>query len=54
MDGHFAVDITRDSRMNFHLGKPVLVLLIASLLSGVFIAVRPRPAPATLNMWICA
>jgi arabinosaccharide transport system substrate-binding protein len=40
--------------MSFHLGKPILVMMIVSLISGVFILRRPTPPKADLNLWVFA
>ena len=40
--------------MNFHLGKPILVLLVLALLSGVVVAVRPAQRRADLTVWVFA
>lgn len=40
--------------MNFHLGKPILVLLVLALLSGVVVAFRPEQRKADLTVWVFA
>lgn len=40
--------------MSFTPGRPLLVLLVVALVSGVLVALRPTPARATLNYWIFA
>ena len=40
--------------MSFHLGKPIFVMMIVSLVSGVFILRRPAPPKADLNLWVFA
>ncbi|HEY7088716.1 MAG TPA: ABC transporter substrate-binding protein [Tepidisphaeraceae bacterium] len=37
--------------MSFHLGKPILVMLLIAALSGAFIAVRPNPPKTDLVLW---
>lgn len=40
--------------MNFHLGKPILVLLAIAILSGGAILLRPEPRKAQLTVWVFA
>ena len=40
--------------MSFNLGKPILVMVIVSLISGVFILRRPGPPQADLKVWVFA
>jgi len=40
--------------MSFHLGKPILVMLVLSLLSGVALALRPPRKHADLTAWCFA
>ena len=40
--------------MNFHLGKPILVMMVIALLSGVVVALRPDQPRADLNLWVFA
>src|SRR5829696_7584773 len=40
--------------MSFNLGKPILVMMIVSLISGVFILRRPREPKADLDLWVFA
>lgn len=40
--------------MNFHLGKPILVMLIVACLSGLVVAVRPNQRKADLTVWVFA
>jgi arabinosaccharide transport system substrate-binding protein len=39
---------------NFHLGKPLLVMLMIALISGVFVALRPGQGKADLTIWVFA
>src|SRR4051812_39579674 len=38
--------------MSFHLGKPILVMLVLSLVTGAFVAHRPPRKSADLSVWI--
>ena len=40
--------------MNFHLGKPILVMLVIALVSGVVVALRPEQRKADLTLWVFA
>lgn len=40
--------------MNFHLGKPILVLLVIAVVAGVAAAFRPAPRKADLTVWLFA
>lgn len=40
--------------MNFHLGKPILVMLIIALVAGAVVAVRPEQRKANLTVWVFA
>jgi hypothetical protein len=40
--------------MSFTPGRPLLVLLVVALISGVLVALRPAPPRATLDYWIFA
>src|SRR5438094_711422 len=40
--------------MNFHLGKPILVMIVLAALSGVGVALRPGEKKAELTIWIFA
>lgn len=40
--------------MNFHLGKPILVLIAIAALSGVVVAFRPEQRKADLTVWVFA
>src|SRR6187397_2676231 len=40
--------------MNFHLGKPILVMLIIALIAGAVVAVRPQQEKADLTVWVFA
>ncbi|MGB7156944.1 MAG: extracellular solute-binding protein [Tepidisphaeraceae bacterium] len=40
--------------MQFHLGKPILVMLVVSLASAAIIARRAGPKPAELDLWVFA
>ena len=40
--------------MSFHLGKPILVMLVIALVAGVVVAIRPGQAPADLTVWVFA
>src|SRR5688500_4976726 len=40
--------------MSFHLGKPILVMLIVALATGTLVALRPTYRQADLTMWLFA
>jgi arabinosaccharide transport system substrate-binding protein len=40
--------------MNFHLGKPILVMIAVALISGVAVSLRPQPRRADLTVWVFA
>jgi arabinosaccharide transport system substrate-binding protein len=40
--------------MNFHLGKPILVMIVLSLLSGLVVLARPSEKKAELTLWVFA
>ena len=40
--------------MNFHLGKPILVMLIIALIAGVVVAFRPSQEKADITVWVFA
>src|SRR5688572_28225816 len=40
--------------MNFHLGKPILVMLIIALIAGAVVAVRPEQERADITVWVFA
>ena len=40
--------------MNFHLGKPILVMLALALLSGLAVMARPNQKKAQLTVWVFA
>ena len=40
--------------MNFHLGKPILVMLIIALVAGAVVAVRPEQEKADITVWVFA
>jgi arabinosaccharide transport system substrate-binding protein len=40
--------------MSFHLGKPILVMMIIALIAGVVVAVRPGQEKADLTVWVFA
>ena len=40
--------------MSFHLGKPILVLLVLALISGGVVALRKPPRKADLTLWVFA
>jgi arabinosaccharide transport system substrate-binding protein len=40
--------------MSFNLGKPILVMLVISLLSGVAVSLRPGQTKADLTIWVFA
>ena len=40
--------------MSFHLGKPVLAMLLVAFVCAALIAVRPAPRHADLQMWVFA
>ncbi|MEA2711082.1 MAG: arabinooligosaccharide transport system substrate-binding protein [Phycisphaerales bacterium] len=40
--------------MSFHLGKPILVMLIIALVAGAVVAVRPNERKADLTLWVFA
>ena len=40
--------------MNFHLGKPILVMLVVALIAGAVVAVRPAQRQADLTVWVFA
>jgi arabinosaccharide transport system substrate-binding protein len=40
--------------MSFHLGKPILVMIIIAMITGAAVALRPRYRQADLTMWIFA
>jgi arabinosaccharide transport system substrate-binding protein len=39
---------------NFHLGKPLLVMLIIALISGIAVSLRPGQKKAQLTVWVFA
>ncbi|MEO6434584.1 MAG: extracellular solute-binding protein [Tepidisphaeraceae bacterium] len=40
--------------MNFHLGKPILVMIVLSLLSGLMVLARPSAKKGQLTVWVFA
>ena len=40
--------------MSFHLGKPILVMMVIALVAGVVVAVRPSQEKADLTVWVFA
>jgi arabinosaccharide transport system substrate-binding protein len=40
--------------MNFHLGKPILVMLFIALVSGLVVSLRPGQKKADLTIWVFA
>ena len=40
--------------MSFHLGKPILVMMIIALVAGAVVAVRPGQEKADLTVWVFA
>ena len=40
--------------MTFHLGKPILVLMVLALMSGAVVAFRPEQRKADLTVWVFA
>jgi len=40
--------------MSFHLGKPILVMMVIALVTGAFVALRPGRPKADLTMWLFA
>ena len=40
--------------MRFHLGKPVLVMLLIAVVTGTAVALRPRPRDSDLHVWVFA
>jgi arabinosaccharide transport system substrate-binding protein len=40
--------------MSFHLGKPILVMMIVALIAGAVVAVRPEQRKADLTVWVFA
>jgi arabinosaccharide transport system substrate-binding protein len=40
--------------MNFHLGKPILVMIVIALLAGAAVLVRPEQPKADLTVWVFA
>ncbi len=40
--------------MSFHLGKPILVMMILSLVCGAWIVIRESPVPGDLVVWVFA
>jgi arabinosaccharide transport system substrate-binding protein len=40
--------------MSFHLGKPILAMLVLAAISGSVIALRPQPNKAQMTIWVFA
>src|SRR5687768_9921274 len=40
--------------MSFHLGKPILVMMVIALIAGAVVAVRPEQQKADLTVWVFA